>query len=275
MDTGPVRKSARHARQRFREESSSESSESEHSSSNSSSSDDELPARPPDPTDPLFVQPRYELPVGKRGRLARPMHKGDDEGRDPAKRVRRPPPEDDEEGESTAARATDYLEDDDEDDEDSSDSGSRRAPAMAARRRSQRVVRQAPAAVGQQGSHTAADQPDSAGPARARAAAAAAGPARVRLSKCWLCTFANCKMAKRIAEFVSANAGSMDPAIMADQIKGEVKKEVSISVCTCLAAFLARGQEEGDVKKEVSISVCTCLAALLARGQEEGESRRK
>ena len=53
---------------------------------------------------------------------------------------------------------------------------------------------------------------------------AAAGS--VRVSKCWLCTFSNSKMAKRIAEFVSLNAGIMDPAIMADQIKQEVRKEV-------------------------------------------------
>jgi hypothetical protein len=45
-------------------------------------------------------------------------------------------------------------------------------------------------------------------------------------SKCWLCTFSNCKMAKQISAFVSANVGNMDPTIMADQIKNEVLREV-------------------------------------------------
>jgi hypothetical protein len=51
----------------------------------------------------------------------------------------------------------------------------------------------------------------------------------VRMSKCWLCTFANSKMAKQISSFVSANSGIMDPTIMADQIKQEVLREVSFA----------------------------------------------
>jgi hypothetical protein len=50
---------------------------------------------------------------------------------------------------------------------------------------------------------------------------------RMRVSKCWLCTFANSKMAKQVSSFVSANAGCIDPTIMADQIKREVMREVS------------------------------------------------
>lgn len=49
---------------------------------------------------------------------------------------------------------------------------------------------------------------------------------RIKMSKCWLCTFSSSKMARQIAAFVSANAGTMDPAIMADQIKREVLREV-------------------------------------------------
>ena len=46
-----------------------------------------------------------------------------------------------------------------------------------------------------------------------------------KLKRCWLCTFANCKMAKQVSEFVSTNAGVMDPSIMAEQIRQEVSKE--------------------------------------------------
>ena len=45
------------------------------------------------------------------------------------------------------------------------------------------------------------------------------------LTKCWLCMFSNCILAKQIASFVSTNASSMDPAIMAQQIKTLVLKE--------------------------------------------------
>jgi hypothetical protein len=55
-------------------------------------------------------------------------------------------------------------------------------------------------------------------------------PPRVRVSKCWLCTFANSKMAKQVSSFVSANAGCMDPTIMADQIKCEVTREVGVYI---------------------------------------------
>lgn len=49
-------------------------------------------------------------------------------------------------------------------------------------------------------------------------------PSKARLHKCWLCTFSGCNVAKRILEFVSANAGTMDPVILADQIKREVRR---------------------------------------------------
>ncbi len=46
-----------------------------------------------------------------------------------------------------------------------------------------------------------------------------------RPKKCWLCTFANCKLAKQISVFAASNAGTMDPAIMSEQIQREVLKE--------------------------------------------------
>lgn len=57
--------------------------------------------------------------------------------------------------------------------------------------------------------------------------AAARQPATRR--RCWLCTFANCNMAKQVSTFVSTNAGTMDPAIMADQIKKEVLREYPLA----------------------------------------------
>ena len=273
------RKSARHARQRFEEEekeqpssSSSSSSECERASSSSSSSsssecgeDDEHAAMQPsqrrhtDPLHPLYPQPKYGFDdkKRKRGRIGRPMHKGDDEGREPAKRVRRPPPpppeesldhDGDEEEEGDENEDMDDGNEDDEDDDDdavslgASDShssssrvsSSRRAaaaPLSSSQRASQRIVTQsAAAAASAHAPHAAEDadmQEPAARPHRACASVSAQQNHKVRLSKCWLCTFANCKMARRISEFVSASAGTMDPAIMADQIKAEVKKEVS------------------------------------------------
>lgn len=57
--------------------------------------------------------------------------------------------------------------------------------------------------------------------------------AYVRLSKCWLCTFSNSRMAKSISEFVSTHAGAMDPTVMADQIKREVLREVGVFMPVC------------------------------------------
>ena len=50
-------------------------------------------------------------------------------------------------------------------------------------------------------------------------------PPRFVVSNCWLCMFANSKMAAQVSTFVSTHAGTMDPAIMAQQIKAEVLKE--------------------------------------------------
>jgi hypothetical protein len=269
-----LRKSARHARQRFEEEeedsSSSSSAPSKSSSSSASSSDDEDEASaqslPQDPRNPLVnlePQPKFaaggvlvqrKKQVPKRSRIARPMHKGDDEGREPAKRVRRPPPssaEEDDNGESTSRRDAEdededeeeeaEIEEEDENDSDgaeslgasdsySSSSQSRRQPATSSLRKSQRIISSA-ANNDASSSHDAPDADNNAAAAAAgrppRAARlSSSSVARVRLSRCWLCTFANCKMARQISEFVSANAGTMDPAIMADQIKSEVKREV-------------------------------------------------
>jgi hypothetical protein len=70
----------------------------------------------------------------------------------------------------------------------------------------------------------------------------------VHVAKCWLCTFAHSRMAQQIAAFVFANAGSMDPAIIADQIKQEVRKKV-FSSFPLLDIDVFAGHE----------SVCTCL----------------
>jgi hypothetical protein len=50
-------------------------------------------------------------------------------------------------------------------------------------------------------------------------------PPRFVVSNCWLCMFANSRMAAQVSTFVSTHAGTMDPAIMAQQIKAEVLKE--------------------------------------------------
>jgi hypothetical protein len=76
-------------------------------------------------------------------------------------------------------------------------------------------------------------------------------PPRVRISKCWLCTFANSKMAKQVSSFVSANAGCMDPTIMADQIKREVTREVGVHV------FDVSGS------KTQTVVMCLCTYILL------------
>ena len=253
---GERRKSARHARQRFEEEqqeegrssSSSSSSECERASSSSSSSsecrEDEAAVPPPhDPLHPLYPQPKYGFDdkKRKRGRIGRPMHKGDDEGREPAKRVRRPPPQPpeeslDQDGDGEEEEDDDIDGENDDDDAESlgaSDSHSSSSSvtsdrvAASSQRKSQRIVTQSTAGA------PATDDPiqePAARPPRACASVSAQPNHKVRLSKCWLCTFSNCKMARRISEFVSASAGTMDPTIMADQIKAEVKKEVGACV---------------------------------------------
>lgn len=196
--------------------------------------------------------------------IGRPMHKGDDEGRQSARRVKRPPPpqsttdQADDEGNidvGSNSRYESMMEaDEDEYDEDEDDAaeeedghasrnrgsaGSNRGCAKRARfatiipqmslRSSDRVVQRAAAAASAGGGGGGGDDEDDDDdddnnppppPPQQQ------NRQRVRLSKCWLCTFANSKMAKQVSAFVSANAGSMDPTIMADQIKQEVFKEV-------------------------------------------------
>lgn len=99
---------------------------------------------------------------------------------------------------------------DDEGREPGAEAAERRAKRRAKRRREQQQ---------QQASDEESDN------ARSRAAGKQARAANQSSRRCWLCTFANCKMAKQVSTFVSTNAGTMDPAIMADQIKREVLKE--------------------------------------------------
>ncbi len=47
---------------------------------------------------------------------------------------------------------------------------------------------------------------------------------RFVVSQCWLCMFASCPLAKQISNFISANAASIDPAIMAQQTKAVVRQ---------------------------------------------------
>ena len=215
---------------------------------------------PPDPSDTMLPLSRYvthekdssasQKSAKKRGRaLSRPMHKGDDEGREPAKRVKRPPPSKEEDGydDNEADEFEDDNDEDEEDDDDDeerprkkkgADSRNKKAqppPAQSKRysaRVQQNIIQQQSQAASN--AHSDEDNDNEEPPA---AANRPNQPARVRLSKCWLCTFANCKMAKRVAEFVSTNAGCMDPTIMADQIKSEVRKEVSF-FSTCFYQML-------------------------------------
>lgn len=74
-----------------------------------------------------------------------------------------------------------------------------------------------------------------------------------RRKRCWLCTFANCKIAKQVSAFVSTNAGTMDPAIMADQIKKEVLKEYP------LAKGIGRSHILRHIREHVLIPGAYCV----------------
>lgn len=300
-------------------DSSSVQSETEHSNSEMSESGEDEQVRgcaadegrriprTADPGNASFPRSRYigdaivgrgtgaaaaSAPSAKAGRIGRPMHEGDDEGRPSAKRVRRPPPqqqqpelgEEDENGGDDAAMEDDgdeYNDDEEEDDDDGSDEeglddqedaagseddddgdddGGERSPGNGmshrtvpnSRRPQQQNARAHPGAGSQASRHSArivtnamqqqqlliqaspsgvqhpsssAHAPASRRPSPSHSSSRRPAP-RVRMSKCWLCTFANSKMARQVSSFVSANAGCMDPTIMADQIKQEVVKEV-------------------------------------------------
>ena len=118
------------------------------------------------------------------------MHEGDDEGRDPASEVA---------ARRARKRQEQQLQEDDDHDDDHAQSGTASA---------------------------AQPQDDS---SSGRRSARPTTNRRKRVKRCWLCTFANCKMAKRVSTFVATNAGVMDPAIMADQIKREVLKEYPLA----------------------------------------------
>jgi hypothetical protein len=239
-----MRRSSRQSRQRYdagkqlAEE--SPSSESEHSNDEGLGDDPPLP----DPADRSFPASAYTSSALDH-LIGRPMHRGDDEGRPAARRVKRPP-EDNEEGEeeegeenvrrSKAARlrrgraaTRGRTWEDDEADADENGSGKHRGRALSSSQ--------------QASARYDSDDGESMGMSPSRFSSGGGGDpqgpgrARVRLSKCWLCTFASSKMAKQIAAFVSANAGNMDPTIMADQIKHEVLKEVSSS---SIASFSGR-----------------------------------
>lgn len=154
------------------------------------------------------------VPLGSTlqgNRIGPAMHTGDDEGRAAAKRVRRPPPppsENDDGSNSNRPRRRDEDEAEEEDD-DEQDEGIRGRPRRNPRTRDDVALAAAAAA--------AAHRPSSSS-SRGRSGGGHA-EARVRLSPCWLCTFSSTRVAKQIAAFVSSSAGTMDPAIMADQIK--------------------------------------------------------
>jgi hypothetical protein len=215
--------------------------------------------------------------------IGRAMHRGDDEGRPAARRVKRPPPDESDADEDEV--------DNDEDDEEARHRPRRRTKTAAVEaqpqprgrgsswrtshsnnnnnnnnnnttsRRGRRTRSweddEADAAADAAGESRSSVDDETAGihkqkqhlqhDPRSEAEAASpdasawggdphpedgpcggGGRARVRLSKCWLCTFANSKMAKQVSAFVCANAGCMDPTIMADQIKREVLKEVGL-----------------------------------------------
>ena len=146
--------------------------------------------------------------------VGRCMHEGDDEGRPPAsKRARKC-------GMSSSSSSSSNASDDDDND------GSGGLNSFSRHRRQNAAPLPPPTP-----------------------AAAAPSQSWKRLKRCWLCTFANCKMAKQVSEFVSANAGVMDPSIMADQIKAEVMK-----VCTF---------EFGHASKLALVELCLALILHL------------
>ena len=124
--------------------------------------------------------------------LGRCMHEGDDEGRPPA--TKRPRTSS---SVVPVGRGNNHGDDEDDDDDDEDDDDG--------------------------------DGPQLLPPPPPPPPASASGHSHAqswkKLKRCWLCTFANCKMAKQVSEFVSTNAGVMDPAIMAEQIRQEVSKE--------------------------------------------------
>ena len=122
------------------------------------------------------------------------MHEGDDEGREPASEV-------------AARRAQKRQEQQLQEDDDNNENAISGTAAAAAA-----------AGVGQDDSSSGR-----------RSTRPVTTNRRKRVKRCWLCTFANCKMAKRVSTFVATNAGVMDPAIMADQIKREVLKEYPLA----------------------------------------------
>jgi uncharacterized membrane protein YgcG len=66
-------------------------------------------------------------------------------------------------------------------------------------------------------------------------------------------------MAQQIAAFVSANAGAMDPSIMADQIKQEVRKKVFF--CCLFLSLL----DTKACRENVCVCVCVCVKFVVWR----------
>ena len=164
------------------------------------------------------------------------MHKGDDEGRPCSKRVKRKkrPPEDEDEEDLGDDCCLDGEESDEYDRQPTgthppSRTQPKRMPSSSAHSKRRRNGHSSGGDDDDDDENCDGDdddpQPDPPPPPNPP------NNARVRLSKCWLCTFSGSKMAKNISSFVSANAGNMDPTIMADQIKEAVLREVGWHVC--------------------------------------------
>ena len=230
----------------------------EESSSSGASSDDDLQFPAADETTKSLPPAKYvalqkKLQIHDQ-KLGRSMHEGDDEGRPPASKRSRT---------AEAAAAAAAGEDDDEEGEEAAPQpprgrGNRRQArgGRGRRRRRPSGTEEEEDQVDNNNNSSSSDngaddggsgscRPPQQDPA-ATAAAAAVRPAQAadcgddgggggnsssscgsncRPKKCWLCTFANCKMAKQVSVFVATHAGTMDPAIMAEQIKKEVLRE--------------------------------------------------
>lgn len=236
---------------------SSSSSEDCNNGSSSSGSEDEHGTDPMDVCSGYVSFPHAGVAAAaavaahsRNRRIGRSMHEGDDEGRPSSKRVKRVVPQ---------PQAADYEEcqedelcgdncdednDDDDDDEAEEEEGSRATRGRRAKKK-ERAPSKGGGRSGASASFVPATRPWRGGcggdgddndddddnndpdpPPPPPPAPLAAAP--VRMSKCWLCTFSNSKVARQIAGFVSSNAGTMDPAIMADQIKREVLRQVRV-----------------------------------------------
>ena len=198
------------------------------------------------------------------------MHAGDDEGREPASlsaarraKQRRQhnnnavPDFDHEFPASSSRRALDLSEEEDDDDDEDDHATAPRSRDEGRKRGRSRQSHDLPQQQHRKRRKNGPSPPGSPEPSPPPPPPQHA--ASVRQPKgCWLCTFANCKMAKHVSTFVSTNAGTMDPAIMADQIKREVLKEYP------LARGIGRRHVLRHIREHVLIpGVCVCVCVCV------------